>query len=627
MRPSNHILAVIGSVCLLAFLAAGVAAAVSTVANSYLSYGFYRSILYILADSADRYLPIAFVIISAVALAAALWTARRGSAYRAVPALLGLAGGLVFFAGVAYSVNMANYIKLWHMHRDVMGLRPPEALFSWLVWRANMVIALLALAVGLLIWGLSRLATRREDGPGRRYWRLMGHPVAAAAAVVLVAIPIAAASLMREGGAGRPNFILLSLDTLRADHLGAYGYARDTSPEIDRLAAESITFDWAICQGPRTDFSHTSIFTSLYPTVHGVDLTHSLAGARLTLAEYLRQAGYRTAACTDGGYMRGVFGFSQGFQRYDDFKMKGMPRAVPKVLRWLDEGLADGPFFLFLHTFDLHSPYEPPEPFRGLFTDPDAKSISTAPEALGAIRSRVVKDPRAGHGLSKEEIEFMKGRYDEGIRWVDGWVGRLIDGLRERGLLENTWVVILSDHGEQFTEHGTVSHGELYHTDIRVPLIVRPPGWPGRARRVPQIVELIDVMPTFLELAAIKPVDRLEGVSLVPLIKGDAANWKNRAFSEHPGKEGWLRSITTPDLHVITSSLPGDLEVYDYRSDPLELVNLDDPARAEEVRGLLTALDEWSREQVELLDAWGGAKSLKIDSATEEQLRSLGYIR
>jgi arylsulfatase len=627
MRANNHILAVIGSICLLTFLAAGIATVLTTVANSYLGYGFYRSILYILADSEGRFRLSASVIVACVAIGSALWIKRGATVGRAVPLLSGAAAGLAFFAGVAYTHNLNDFFKLWHTHRDLMGAKVPEALFRWPVWRANALIALLALAAGLAIWALFRFAVRGGRSPGRRYWHTIGHPAAAAAALALLALPIAASIVVRGKGASRPNFILVSLDTLRADHLGAYGYARNTSPEIDRLAAGSFTFDWAFCQGPRTDFSHTSMFTSLYPTVHGVDLTHSLAGARLTLAEYLREAGYRTAACTDGGYMRRVFGFSQGFERYDDFKMKGMPRAVPRVLGWLDKGLARGPFFLFLHTFDIHSPYEPPKRFQGLFTDPDANSVNTDTQTLSGIRSRVVDDPRAGHGLSDEEIEFMKGRYDEGIRWIDGWVGRLIDGLRERGLLENTWVVILSDHGEEFTEHGTVLHGELYHTNIRVPLIIRPPGWPNRGRRVPQIVELIDVMPTFLDLAGVKPIDRIEGTSLVPLLKGNTEGWKNVAFSEHPGKAGWQRSITTPDLHVITSSIPGDLQVYDYRSDPLEQVNLDDPARTEEVRDLLLALDEWTREQMGLVETWGGAKSLKIDSETEDQLRSLGYIK
>jgi arylsulfatase A-like enzyme len=627
MRANNHILAVIGSICLITFLAAGIATALTSVANSYLGYGFYRSILYILADSASRFRLPASIVVAAVAIGSALWIKRGAPVRRAVPALSGLAGGLVLFAGVAYTHNLNDFFKLWHTRHALGGVDVPEALFRWPVWRDNAAIGLLALAAGVATWALFRFALRGDRGPGRRYWRTMGHPVAALAALAAIALPAAGAIVMRGSGPSRPNFILVSLDTLRADHLGVYGYARDTSPEIDSLANESFTFDWAFCQGPRTDYSHTSMFTSLYPTVHGVDLTHSLAGARLTLAEYLREAGYRTAACTDGGYMRRVFGFSQGFECYDDFKMKGMPRAVPKVLGWLDKGLADGPFFLFLHTFDIHSPYEPPKRFQGMFTDPDAKSVNTDTQALSDIRSRVVDDPLAGPGLSEDEIEFMKGRYDEGIRWIDGWVGRLVDGLRERGLLEKTWVVILSDHGEEFTEHGTVLHGELYNTNIRVPLIIRPPGWPNRGCRIEHIVELIDVMPTFLDLAGIEPVDTIEGKSLVPLFKGQTAAWKDVAFSEHPGKAGWQRSIITPDLHVITSSIPGDLQVYDYRSDPLEQVNLDDRASADEVRGMLLALDEWTREQLELVEAWGGAKSLKIDSETEDQLRSLGYVK
>jgi hypothetical protein len=263
-----------------------------------------------------------------------------------------------------------------------------------------------------------------------------------------------------------------------------------------------------------------------------------------------------------------------------------------------------------------------------MFTAPDYDGgFNPSAEELTRIRERVKSDPAQGHGLSPDDVEFIAARYDGGVRWADHWMGELVRGLEERGLLDSTWLVITSDHGEEFTEHGTVLHGELYHTNTHVPLIVRPPAVPETGIKIEQIVELTDLMPTFLELAEIEPVGRLEGASLLPLIEGRAEAWKNIAFSEHPGKKGWRRGITSSTLHVITSFEPGDVEAYDYRFDRLEQMPIAGGPRAEEIHNLLMKLDEWTRRQIEIGAEHGGAERLEVDSETESQLRSLGYIK
>jgi arylsulfatase A-like enzyme len=513
----------------------------------------------------------------------------------------------------------------WSDRRELFGIDIPEPLFQWQVWKTNIFITLVALAIGLVVWLILRRMLRGPQSFGYRFWRAMGHPISIVMALILVLGPLFSANALRRDATGRPNIILISLDALRVDHLGCYGYSRDTSPEMDRLAESGVRFDWAICQAPTTLPSHMSTLTSFYPTVHGVKMGRRLAGWRLTLAEYLRENGYRTAGCTGGGYMRASYGFGQGFELYDD-AYKSSKRSLPKIMHWLDTGLADGPFFLLFHTYDIHSPYNSPEPWKEMFTDPDYDGdFQPSSSELERVRKQVESNPARGHGLSQEDIDFIVSRYDAGIRWVDHWIGRLVRGLDERGLLESTWIVITADHGEEFTEHGAFLHGKLYLTCAHVPLIISGPGAERERRTIPEIVELIDLMPTFLDLAGIAPVDTLQGRSLLPLINGVETDWDNLAFSEHHTKGG-RRSVVSPALHILTSLEHGEVEVYDYRADPMEQSQLDDPSRAGEVRDLFTLLQEWSRTQILLSERQGGTERAEIDLETIEQLRALGYI-
>jgi arylsulfatase A-like enzyme len=565
----------------------------------------------------------AVLVLTGIATLTERWRG-RGAGILAI--MLASGAALAFFLRWAYVYNRFHYSPVWLKRRPFSGVSLPDALFHWQVWRTNLLIALGAIAIGIAAWLLLRWILRQRRP--HRLWRAAGHPAATLAAAALVGLPLVGGSLLRQRSADRPGFVLVSLDTLRADHLGVYGYPRDTSPEMDRLAEESLLFEWTISQAPNTSPSDMSNFTSLYPTVHGFTGDRDrLAGWRLTLAEYLRDTGYRTAATTDGAYMRGWFGFAQGFERFADH-MKGMPRSVSLAFDWLDSGLGDSPFFLFVHTYDIHSPYDPPLPFRDMFTDPAYDGgFHPGSQELEEIRKRVKSDPEGGHGLTPEDIAFIKARYDGGIRYTDREVGRLVEGLRSRGILDRAWLIITSDHGEEFTEHGSVLHEKLYHTVTRVPLLVRPPGPSRSGRRVPEIVELIDIMPTILDLAGIEPVRPLQGRSLLPLITGAPESWKETAFSEHAW-EGRRRAVTSPSLHVLTSLQNGELEVYDYHADPLEQRSLAEADPARETRSLLRALLDWSLEQSDIAAREGtGTESLALDAEAEAELRGLGYVQ
>jgi arylsulfatase A-like enzyme len=564
-------------------------------------------------------------VAAVVGLVSAFWYRFSSSGGRLLAVFLALVPALAFFLSVGYGQNKMKFSALWKGKRELMGMRVPEALFNSDVWLTNALIFAVALAIGIIVWLISRRGLRPPNGFLLAYWRAARSPVSILVMLALVLGIAFGAPRLRTPAGERPNFIFISLDALRFDHLGCYGYERDTSPTIDRLAERGLKFEWAICQAPTTLPSHMSTLTSLYPTVHGCRMGRKLPGPRITLPEYLRESGYGTIGCADGGYMSAWYGFDQGFDLYDD-RYKGFGAAVRTLFRWLDDGNSKNAFFALLHTYDIHSPYDPPEPYRSMFTDPgyDGGFNPTSAELM-KVRRRVDTTPGLGHGLSDDDVEFIKARYDGGIRYVDGLIERLVDGLEERGAMENTWLVITADHGEEFAEHDAFLHGMLYMTVAKVPLIIVSPKSASLKGSISEIVELTDIMPTFLELAGVSPVDTLQGASMVRLMEGDASGWDNLAFSEHHAK-GNRRSVISPTLHIITSLEHGEMEVYDYHADPLEQQPLDDPSRDEEVKALYLVLQEWIKEQIRLAAGHEGIDAAEIDQETIDELRSLGYI-
>jgi arylsulfatase A-like enzyme len=623
--PIRHFLAIVFTGLLAGFLLALVSTGRVALENTYLSNGFYRTIMFLLSDGIEKFaLPVLGVAV-VVGAVAALWYKFTPFGHRMLAVFLGLVPALTFFLKTSYDQNKLKYAELWRAKHDFLGVKPPEALFRSDVWVTNVLIFLVALAIGILVWLLCRRGLRAPGGVFHGYWRTAGFPPALVLMLALVLGTVLGSPSLRAGAGEKPNFIFVSLDALRYDHLGCYGYERDTSPTMDRLAAEGLKFDWAICQAPTTLPSHMSTLTSLYPTVHGCRMGHKLPGPRFTLPEYLRENGYRTHGCVDGGYMSAWYGFDQGFDTYDD-RYKGFAAALMTFFAWLDDGHAEDAFFSLLHTYDIHSPYNPPEPYKSMFTDPEYDGgFNPTSAELKKVRKRVDTAPEDGHGLSDEDVEFIKARYDGGIRYVDEWVGGLMAGLEERGLLESTWVVLTADHGEEFAEHNAFLHGMLYMTVAKVPLIIVPPKSAAAGRTIDEIVELTDIMPTLLELAGVAPVDTLQGQSMLRLMDGNATGWDNLAFSEHHAKGG-RRSVISPKLHVITSLEYGEIEVYDYLADPLEETQLADPSRDDEVQGLVLILQEWIREQIRLAAGHEGIEPAKIDQETIDELRSLGYI-
>ena len=327
------------------------------------------------------------------------------------------------------------------------------------------------------------------------------------------AAPDAAAVLAGPGP--RPPVVLYMVDTLRADHLGCYGYPLDVSPAIDAFARYAVLFEEAFAQSSWTRPSVASVLTGLLPPTHGANLRrHALRPEALTLAEVLAAAGYRTAAFVSNPNVAAELGFAQGFDHFDylgSTEIDGV-EVVDRAVEWLD-GLAGGedrPPFLFVHTVDPHSPYDPPPAYRRRFApEAPASTVQQPNELLAGLHSGKTE-------LDEGTLADIVALYDAEIAYNDSAFARLRAALEARRLWDAAVVTVLSDHGEEFYEHQGFEHGKtLYDESVRVPWILKL-GDRGPVGRIPGAVQLVDLFPTLLEALGIPPPAGLEGRSLLP---------------------------------------------------------------------------------------------------------------
>jgi arylsulfatase A-like enzyme len=414
--------------------------------------------------------------------------------------------------------------------------------------------------------------------------------------------------------------IIFDIDTLRADRLGCYGNPRPTSPVIDSLAAEGVLFEWTFSQAPTTPPSQASILTSLYPSTHGVKgRKDRLAKEITTLGEVFSDHGFATGAFVDGGYMNRGFGLLQGFKTKVD-RRGGLEVIGPKALEWMREH-ADENFLLLIHTYDVHTPYDPPEPWRSQFLEGvPAPTPGFEPTALVMETIRQSGDTDQPLTLPENDVAYALALYDAGIRYVDDWIGKFVSELESLGIYDRTTLVVISDHGEEFQEHGSVLHEKLYSTVTRVPLIIRSP-MALAGSQVSDVVETIDLMPTLLELVGAPVPEQAQGRSTVPLLRGGSLEPKS-AFSESRFF-GRQRAVTGPTERMIFSQDSGRLELYQYRRDIEEQEDLAsrDPNA---VSGFKSELSDW----FDLVKSSEVAASDygELDPEVEEQLRALGYL-
>lgn len=422
----------------------------------------------------------------------------------------------------------------------------------------------------------------------------------------------------------RPSFLILSLDTTRADRLGIYGYARPTSPQLDRLARDGAWYERAHTTATWTLPAHASLFTGKFPTSHGArydpegplvlgkEITgpdayqqiraRGLGAGESTLAERFRDAGYRTGGVVAGPWLEKVFGLSRGFDDWDDrgiTSVNGRPaKAVTdSAIAWLDAD-PERPFLLFLNYFDPHSPFYPPARFVDEVVPPEERPQGEA-----------------------QTITEISGLYDAEIRTMDFHIGRLLDHLRATGRYDSTWIVAVADHGELLGEQNATGHGtSLFEPELRIPLLVKPlPGEAPRGART-EPIQISDVFPMLLGRAGLPvpegtqsmfppPADRPVFAEVNPLPKF--------------GRRGAWRGVVHGDWKYLESG-KGDRLLFDLANDPGETTDVAEQ-NPEVTKRLRETLETWMASLPPPAPA-APTQATEIDASTREALESLGYL-
>ena len=442
----------------------------------------------------------------------------------------------------------------------------------------------------------------------------------------------------------RANVLLISIDTLRPDHLSCYGYNRNTSPRIDQLAAEGVLFENHISSTSWTLPAHAALFTSLPDSVHGcMDTDKRLADNRVTLAERFAAAGYQTAGFFSGPYLHPAFGLGQGFEHYqnctsyaaaldsapvekwamDGGMMKSShhditnPTVYAAVHAWLEQH-NEKPFFLFVHMWDVHFDFIPPAPYDKRF-DPDYTGTITG--------ENFFFNPRINKDMPKRDLEHLIALYDGEIAWTDEHVGKIVDNLKAKGLLDNTVIAITADHGTEFFEHRNKGHRTtLFDELIRIPLIVRYPAGLPQNTHIDMQTRLIDVGPTLLALAGCPQASDVMGHSLVPLARRNPLDFDNVAVSELFSVGHRMRSIRNLDWKLMDVMEQQARIYFDLQADPREQRPIGDLSV-----GLGASLNQLYIETVRDLAKRHEAMPTRVESSdvpadVRRQLESLGYV-
>jgi arylsulfatase A-like enzyme len=423
---------------------------------------------------------------------------------------------------------------------------------------------------------------------------------------------------------GRPNLLLVTVDTLRADHLHAYGYPRQTSPHLDRLAARGLLFEQAETVQSATWPALTTLATSLYPRTHGVVWNgHDMPEGLVTLAELLRVSGYSTAAFLTNMKRAQHRGFSLVFTPHEPAQAGDDRAATDAAIRGL-AARRDRPFFVWLHLIGPHASYDPPPPWDKAFLGRNSSTLSGEIDELVRIREQ-------GTPLSVQDVAHVVSLYDGEIGFVDEQVGRLLAELGELGLDESTLVVFTADHGEDLYQHNRYffHSPSMYRSSLHVPLVLALPGVLPTGKTTDQPASLVDVAPTLLGLLELPVPSGFQGRNLLPGRRLPAQPVRRSLFSETNGvifgvSAGGWRLILNPSGR--SPGAPGGpypiapVELYDLERDPGEQHNVA-RARADIVAALSGEIDGWKARTRR-----GEQPTKPIDAQTLEELRALGYV-
>lgn len=524
---------------------------------------------------------------------------------------------------------------------------------------------LAVLAYGLFV-GLMRLVGSSTRGGGLlKAARPIAIPALILAPLVGAATAVAYGSGSPSSGqTSKPNLLLISIDTLRADHLSVYGYAVDTSPNLQLLARQGVLFEQAYSHSTWTLPAHVSLLTGQDPLTHGVITRNDrIQGFHQTLAELLAQKGYDTAAWVGTpawGFVGADYGFDDGFDRYDHYPHPKRYRTT-RIARWVDSQLLAGvdrgvgnaraqidsvigwlgisrtqPFFAFVHLYDLHSkwtrlPYEAPAPFRDQFCPGALQGIDFCEGQVCATDRLIEMAVGNQSPMSAEELRIAHCLYDGAIAFIDHELGRLFAEVDELGLADNTIVVVTSDHGEGFFEHQTPLHITLHEEVTHIPLIIKAPGALS-GKRAMGIVRQSDIVPTLLELMGMKPHAEIQGQSLAKVMTDWRAILDLDVVALDDERGGTLLRVGPHTLirHLASgrSAEKKMDELYDLSSDPGQQNNMvsSHPEIVARLERKMSELTENSRALGARFSLDDPRERVEISEAARAGLRALGYI-
>ncbi len=511
----------------------------------------------------------------------------------------------------------------------------------------NGILFILAIAVGFLVYKVSLSVLKMHP---EKKWDVK-KIVWAVAILLIIFASIGHFVYLSDSKVAAPNgqnIILITVDTVRADHLGIYEYERDTSPNIDRLATQGTMFKYNFAAAPSTTPSHATIMTGLYPQTHGVTASGYKIGNVDTIASILSKQGYETAAFASASTVKSyITNLNSGFDVYNEqfYLLEGYALQPPvriilqklgliryeasqrradlvnkAAFEWL-ETHKNKRFFAWIHYFDAHAPYDPPVPYDKLFTDPNYKGGVRKEDTLN-LEMENIKNKKT---ISKEDHDYIVGLYDGEIKYMDYHIGQLLKKLDEMKLTDKTTIILVSDHGEEFGEHDPTYywHGKyVYDTSMRVPFIIKGPEIAAGKIIDSDVVENIDIAPTILDYLGISTSTNFEGIDLMPLIKDSEMPIKYEAYllaDTEAANTSAIRTLENKYIFIPASKDQKESEeFYNMISDPIELKNIINSSDAS-VIPLRIKLFKWIASHAEI------AKQ-QLDPETINKLRALGYL-
>lgn len=400
----------------------------------------------------------------------------------------------------------------------------------------------------------------------------------------------------------RPNIILITIDALRFDHLSCYGYKQLTTPNIDSLSRQGVRFNQAISQSPITAGSVPSLLSSTYPSTNGHDEFSNDPPVLTvyTLPLILKKYGYAIAAFSGhGAIFSSIPGLKRGFDLTSDTLDTPADIITNRALKWLNVKKR-GPFFLWVHYFDTHAPYQPHAPYDKLFI-----SAELNPRYINLFRRKFastgVFSGKTEKNMDEKAVNYCISQYDGELKFVDDQIGVMFNALKKSGLIKNTIIIITADHGEnQYDHNKEFGHGLMvYDVLLRVPLIFNCENWLPKNKVFDWQVQLIDIMPTVFDIAKINAGIKFEGNSLLPFILNKKVRVDNYAFSEvRENKVDFLYSIRSKKWKLIEISSPGEhkYELYNLKADPQELHDLSG-IQKKQLNVLKTELIKWKKRK------------------------------